>query len=49
VTPVTVWPPRQLTPFQNQQIYYFDWSPAGDLVLSRGTIASDSVLIKNFQ
>jgi len=42
-------PPRQLTHFQDQQIYYFDWSPAGDLVLSRGSITSDAVLIKNVQ
>jgi Tol biopolymer transport system component/tRNA A-37 threonylcarbamoyl transferase component Bud32 len=47
--PIKGGPPKQLTHYQDQQIYYFDWSPTGDLVLSRGTIASDAVLIKNFQ
>jgi Tol biopolymer transport system component len=42
-------PPKQLTHFQNQQIFSFDWSPTGDLVLSRGSITSDAVLIKDFQ
>jgi Tol biopolymer transport system component len=47
--PIKGGPPRQLTRFQDQQIFSFDWSPAGDLVLSRGSKTSDAVLIKNFQ
>jgi hypothetical protein len=42
-------PPQQLTHFTDQQIFYFDWSPQGDLVLSRGSATSDAVLIRNLQ
>jgi Tol biopolymer transport system component len=42
-------PPQQLTHFTDQQIFYFDWSPQGDLVLSRGSVASDAVLIRNLR
>ena len=42
-------PPQQLTRFNEQQIFYFDWSPQGDLVLSRGSITSDAVLIQNLR
>jgi Tol biopolymer transport system component len=42
-------PPQQLTHFTDQQIFYFDWSPQGDLALSRGSVTSDAVLIRNLQ
>ena len=42
-------PPKQLTYFKEQQIFYFDWSPQGDLVLSRGSVTSDAVLIRNLR
>ena len=38
-------PPRQLTNFKNNQIYSFDWSRDGRLVLSRGLRTNDVVLI----
>lgn len=42
--------PRQLTDFKTDQIYNFKWSPDGkQLVLARGNITSDVVLIRNFR
>ena len=35
-------PPQQLTHLKELQIFYFDWSPQGDLVLSRGNVSSDT-------
>jgi len=35
--------------FTSNKIYWFDWSPDGRLVLSRGTSPFDAVLIKNFR
>jgi len=31
-----------LTHLKELQIFYFDWSPQGDLVLSRGNVSSDT-------
>jgi eukaryotic-like serine/threonine-protein kinase len=45
--PIKGGPPKQLTHFTDQQIFYFDWSPKGDLLLSRGRVSSDVVLIRN--
>ena len=42
-------PPQQLTHLKELQIFYFDWSPQGDLVLSRGSVTSDAVLIRNLR
>ncbi len=42
-------PPQQLTHFTDQQIFCFDWSHQGDLVLSRGNVNSDAVLIRNLR
>jgi serine/threonine protein kinase len=40
--------PRQITGFNENYIAYFDWSPDGkQLVVSRGSISSDAVLIRN--
>jgi eukaryotic-like serine/threonine-protein kinase len=41
-------PPKQLTDFKNDQIFYFDWSIDGKrLVLARGAVSNDVVLISN--
>ena len=42
-------PARPLTDFKSDLIFDFAWSPDGDLALSRGTVTSDVVLIKNAQ
>lgn len=43
-------PPRQLTDFKSDQIYNFKWSADGkQLVLARGNITSDVVLIRDFR
>ena len=43
-------PPKQLTDFKTDQIFSFDWSREGkQLALSRGTLTSDVVLIKDFR
>lgn len=41
--------PRQLTNFNAETIYFFDWSKTGDLVCTRGYQARDPVLINNFK
>ncbi len=41
--------PRRLTRFENGQIFYFDWSASGDLVVSRGTVTSNVVSIDGFR
>ncbi|HJZ67989.1 MAG TPA: hypothetical protein VKF81_07705, partial [Blastocatellia bacterium] len=44
--PVDGGPPKQLTNFKSDLIFWFDWSRDGkQLVLSRGTVTSDVVLI----
>jgi len=41
---------RQLTRFEDGQIFYFDWTADGrDLVASRGEVASNVVLIEGFR
>jgi eukaryotic-like serine/threonine-protein kinase len=43
-------PPTQLTNFKSDTFTGYDWSPDGKwLVLGRGSITSDAVLIKNFR
>lgn len=42
--------PKQLTDFKTDQIYNFKWSADGkQLVLARGTVTSDVVLIRDFR
>jgi TolB protein len=48
--PVSGEPAKQLTRFKSSRIFSFDWSPDGQqLILSRGTVTSDVVLISNFR
>jgi len=42
-------PPKPVTHFTSDKIFWFDWSPDGRLALSRGTATRAAVLIKNFQ
>ncbi|MGH9766519.1 MAG: LpqB family beta-propeller domain-containing protein, partial [Blastocatellia bacterium] len=42
-------PPKQLTDFKAEQIYAFDWSRDGRLVVSRGVATRDVVLISGFR
>ena len=42
-------PPKAVTHFTSDRIFYFDWSRDGRLALSRGTVPFDVVLIKNFR
>jgi serine/threonine protein kinase/Tol biopolymer transport system component len=47
--PVAGGPPKPVTHFTSDKIFYFDWSRDGRLALSRGTDLTDAVLIKNFR
>jgi Tol biopolymer transport system component len=47
--PVEGGPPKAVTHFTSDKIFYFDWSTDGRLALSRGTDTTDAVLIKNYQ
>jgi serine/threonine protein kinase/Tol biopolymer transport system component len=47
--PVAGGPPKQVTHFTSENIFYFDWFRDGRLALSRGTAPIDAVLIKNFR
>ena len=47
--PVAGGPPKQVTHFTSENIFYFDWFRDGRLGLSRGTAPIDAVLIKNFR
>jgi hypothetical protein len=47
--PVTGGPPKPVTHFTSDRIFYFDWSRDGCLALSQGTERIDAVLIKNFR
>ena len=41
-------PPKQLTNFTSDKIFWFDWSRDGkQLVLARGTITSNAILIRS--
>ena len=39
--------PKQLTKFEDGQIFAFGWLKDGSVVASRGVLASDVVLIKD--
>jgi Tol biopolymer transport system component len=41
--------PKQLTNFKTEDTFDFDWSPDGGLVLARGPVTRDVVLISNFR
>jgi len=48
--PVSGEPAKQLTSFKTSRIFSYDWSPDGkQLILSRGTVTSDVILISNFR
>lgn len=48
--PVDGGDPKQITNFNSERILWFDFSPDGKrLAVSRGTVTSDVVLIKNFR
>jgi serine/threonine protein kinase len=48
--PLAGGPPKQITNFKSDLIFFFAWSRDGkQLALARGTISSDVVLISNFQ
>jgi TolB protein len=42
-------PPKPVTHFTSEELFWFDWSRDGRLALSRGTEPTDAVLIKNFR
>jgi Tol biopolymer transport system component len=42
-------PPKQLTDFKTDQIFWFDFSRDGNLAVSRGTQTSDVILIRDFR
>ncbi|MEO6334104.1 MAG: DPP IV N-terminal domain-containing protein [Pyrinomonadaceae bacterium] len=49
-TPVDGGPSKQLTQFKNDYIFNFRWSPDGKgLVMARGSVISDVVLIRDFR
>jgi len=45
IQPIAGGPPKQLTRFSADSIFSHAWSPSGELVLARGSITSDAVLI----
>jgi hypothetical protein len=47
--PVTGGPPKALTHFTSDKIFWFDWSRDGRLALSRGAETTDAVLIKDYR
>jgi eukaryotic-like serine/threonine-protein kinase len=48
--PISGDPPKQLTNFKSNRIFSFDWLPDGrQLILSRGTVTSDVLMISNFR
>jgi Tol biopolymer transport system component len=47
--PVAGGPPKAVTHFTSDKIFWFDWSRDGRLALSRGTEPTDAVLIKNYK
>jgi hypothetical protein len=47
--PIEGGPPKPVTHFTSDKIFYFDLSRDGRLALSRGTDQTDAVLIKNFR
>ncbi|MGB7591020.1 MAG: hypothetical protein WBO19_07260, partial [Terriglobia bacterium] len=47
--PLAGGPPKPVTHFTSEKIFWFDWSRDGRLALSRGADQTDAVLIKNFR
>ena len=47
--PLAGGPPKPVTHFTSDKIFWFDWSRDGRLALSRGVDQTDAVLIKNFR
>ena len=48
--PISDGPAKQVTNFRSDRIFSFDWAPDGkQLMISRGVVMSDVVLISNFQ
>jgi Tol biopolymer transport system component len=48
IQPINGKPPKQLTHFKSDEIFWFEWSPDGkQLGVSRGTVNTDVVLIKD--
>ncbi|MGB9487827.1 MAG: protein kinase [Terriglobia bacterium] len=47
--PVAGGPPKPVTHFTSDKIFWYGWSRDGRLALSRGTDQTDAVLIKNFR
>jgi len=47
--PTSGGPPKAVTHFTSDKIFYFDWSHDGRLALSRGTQPTDAVLIRNYE
>jgi Tol biopolymer transport system component len=47
--PVPAGTPRQLTRFGEGQIFYFDWTLTGDLLVSHGAVTSNVVMIEGFR
>lgn len=41
--------PRRLTRFGEGQIFYFDWTQTGDLLVSHGAVTSNVVMIEGFR
>jgi serine/threonine protein kinase len=47
--PIDGGPPKQLTNFDSDQIFFFGWSRDGQLALSRGVETRDVILLTNFR
>ena len=47
--PIDGGPPKQLTNFKSEQMFFYDWSRDGKLACSRGVTTSDVVLIRDFR
>jgi eukaryotic-like serine/threonine-protein kinase len=47
--PLAGGPPKRVAQFTSGNIFNFAWSPRGDMVLARGSVSSDMVLIRNLQ
>jgi len=47
--PIDGGPPKQLTNFDSDQIFFFDWSRNGQLALSRGVETREVILLTNFR
>jgi hypothetical protein len=40
--------PERLADFGSEEIYFFDWSKEGDIVVSKGAELADFILFRNF-